>query len=71
MVALVAAPLDVSCLRSMALQLFFVASAVFGDVGLSLSWQVQHFVKIFDFVKFWEIAGTRNVVFPIQNASPR
>ena len=29
------------------------------------SWQAQHFVK------FWEIAGARNVAFFEQNASPR
>ena len=35
-----------------------MAGAVFGEVGVSVfSWQAQHFVK------FWEIAGARNVVF--------
>ena len=29
------------------------------------SWQAQHFVQV------WEIAGARNVVFFVQNASPR
>ena len=53
---------------------FCVAGAVFGEVGGSFcvagqylvrlagdfSWQAQHFVT------FWEIAGTRNVVFNLQ-----
>ena len=34
-----------------------MAGAVFGEVGVSLSWQAQHFVK------FWEIAGAPHVVF--------
>ena len=34
-------------------------------LGCHFSWQAQHVVKI------WEIAGAQNVVFSIQNASPR
>ena len=37
---------------------------IFGRVGVSFSWQVQLFVK------FWEMAGARNVVlFYTKNAS--
>ena len=46
----------------------FVAGGLFGEVGMMLesyfSWQAQFFVK------FGIIAGARNVVFSIQNASP-
>ena len=56
---------------------FCVAGAVFGEVGGSFwaqylvrlagdfSWQAQHFVT------FWEIAGTRNVVFYNTKSSPK
>ena len=56
------------------------SSGAEGKVAQSLfSWQEQYLVKLEchflwqaqHFVKFWEIAGARNVVFSIQNASPR
>jgi len=34
-----------------------VAGSIFGEVGVALSRQGQHFAK------FWEIVGTRNLVF--------
>ena len=57
---------------------FCVAGAVFGEVGGSFCWQAQYLVRLAGdfswqaqhFVTFWEIAGTRNVVFYNTKSSP-
>ena len=57
---------DVSYVRRINHEIHFAWQAQYlVDLDCSFSWQAQHFVK------FWEIAGVRNVDFSIQNASPR